>query len=228
MLLRVASKSTIVHSYSVNVKHHFRGNSEPGPRQKIHASDFAPKFCEFYLKIQAEASDTKMDGTTSRPWPAKAYRQPWSVAARQALYPWELAMGIVRNMLFLRKLSALTGAVIIIWAGTAHAAGYVNDRKQWLSMKPEARAAYAQGMNDSQNFIYADDTLAEAMVKRGRTKCLLDLKTGADTIAENITFMYKNPDYMSLPPSAMYIITMAKICKVYIDIERSNFGLGPS
>lgn len=180
------------------------------------------------MKIQAEASDTKMDGTTSRPWLAKAYRQPWSVAARQALYPWELAMGIVRNMLFLRKLSALTGAVIMIWAGTAHAAGYVNDRKQWLSMKPEARAAYAQGMNDSQNFIYADDTLAEAMVKRGRTKCLLDLKTGADTIAENITFMYKNPDYMSLPPSAMYIITMAKICKVYIDIERSNFGLGPS
>lgn len=110
----------------------------------------------------------------------------------------------------------------------AHAAGYVNDRKQWLSMKPEARAAYAQGMNDSQNFIYADDTLAEAMVKRGRTKCLLDLKTGADTMAENITFMYKNNDYMNLPPSAMYIITMAKICKVYIDIERSAFGLGPS
>jgi len=110
----------------------------------------------------------------------------------------------------------------------ASAAGYVNDRKQWLSMKPEARAAYAQGMNDSQNFIYADDTLAEAMVKRGRTKCLLDLKTGADTLAENITFMYKNNDYMNLPPSAMYIITMAKICKVYIDIERSAFGLGPS
>lgn len=111
---------------------------------------------------------------------------------------------------------------------SANAAGYVNNRQQWLSMQPEARAAYAQGMNDSQNFIFADDTLADAMVKRGRTKCLLDLKTGADTLAENITFMYKNNDYSNLPPSAMYIITMGKLCKVYIDIERSNFGLGPS
>ena len=125
-------------------------------------------------------------------------------------------------------LKAGTIALAMAASSAAMAAGYVNDRKQWLSMKPEARAAYAQGMNDSQNFIYADDTLAEAMVKRGRTKCLLELKTGADTLAENITFMYKNNDYMNLPPSAMYIITMAKICKVYIDLERAAFGLGPS
>ncbi|TWH85330.1 hypothetical protein IQ25_02089 [Novosphingobium taihuense] len=131
-------------------------------------------------------------------------------------------------MTFSGRMQILLSALAMLGSTAASAAGYVNDRKQWLSMKPEARAAYAQGMNDSQNFIYADDTLAEAMVKRGRTKCLLDLKTGADTLAENITFMYKNNDYMSLPPSAMYIITMAKMCKVYIDIERSTFGLGPS
>ena len=112
---------------------------------------------------------------------------------------------------------------------TAHAAGYVNNRKQWLALTREAQAAYAQGMNDSQNFIYADDTLADAMVKRGRTKCLIDLKMGADAIAEKITFMYNNNNnYITLPPSAMYIISMSQVCKIYIDNERVAFGLGPS
>ncbi|WP_298289597.1 hypothetical protein [Novosphingobium sp.] len=131
-------------------------------------------------------------------------------------------------MTLMIKMRVLCATAALLGASAANAAGYVNNRQQWLSMKPEARAAYAQGMSDSQNFIFADDTLAEAMVKRGRTKCMLDLKTGADTLGENITFMYKNNDYISLPPSAMYIITMAKLCKVYIDIERSAFGLGPS
>lgn len=108
----------------------------------------------------------------------------------------------------------------------AHAAGFVNDRTGWLGLSLEARLGYTQALNDSINYIYADDSLAEALAKKGRTNCLIQQKASAAILAERITATYKNDQYANLPPSAVYIISMAQVCAPYINQARLEFGLG--
>lgn len=125
------------------------------------------------------------------------------------------------------RLAGIVGAVLLVLPVAAGAAGFVNDRRGWSSMTPDTRAAYVQGLNDSLNYIFADDTLAEALAKQGRTKCLAELKLSAANLAERMSFFYQNPNNGAYAPTAVYILKMSEICKVYIDRERAAFGLGP-
>lgn len=129
----------------------------------------------------------------------------------------------------MKKPAALLGLLLSLLTATpAAAVGFVNDRKAWFSMTEEARAAYVQGLNDSLNTVFVDDTLVAGLVKVGRTKCLIDLKLTASTIAERMNFVYRDDRYAGYAPPAIYIFKMAEICKIYVDRERAGFGLGPS
>lgn len=110
---------------------------------------------------------------------------------------------------------------------TAAAAGFVNDRTAWLGLTLEAKLGYIQALNDSVNYIYADDTLADALAKRGRTQCLIAQKATAAILADRLTMAYKDERVAKLPPSAVFIMTMTDVCKAYINQARLEFGLGP-
>jgi hypothetical protein len=109
----------------------------------------------------------------------------------------------------------------------AAAAGYVNDKTGWQALTPEARIGYVQGLNDSLNYTFLDDTLVNALAKRGRTACLAGQKTTAAQVSELITIAYRAPQNAPLAPSALYIMRMGDICRDYINRARQDFGLGP-
>lgn len=121
------------------------------------------------------------------------------------------------------KLAAFFAMLI---PAAAHA-GYVNNRQQWLALSFEARAGFAQGIADSLNYMYADDSLSTALVKRARNRCLADQKTTAAILADRITTAYKDDRVANIAPTAMFMLTMADTCKSYINQERGNFGLPP-
>ncbi|MGN6357563.1 MAG: hypothetical protein ACTHLU_08805 [Novosphingobium sp.] len=121
------------------------------------------------------------------------------------------------------KLAALAAVLV---PATAQA-GYVNNRQQWLALTFEARAGFAQGIADSLNYMYADDNLSTALVKRARNRCLADQKTTAAILADRITTAYKDDRVANIAPTAMFMLTMADACKSYINQERANFGLPP-
>ena len=109
----------------------------------------------------------------------------------------------------------------------AMAAGYVNERAGWQALTPEARIGYVQGLNDSLNYTFVDDTLVAALAKRGRTMCLAAQKTTAAQLSELITIAYRSPQNAGLAPSAIYILRMGDICRDQINRARQDFGLGP-
>lgn len=121
------------------------------------------------------------------------------------------------------KLAALTSILI----PTVARAGYVNDRRGWLALTPEARAGYVQGLNDSVNYIFTDDTLPTALAKKGRMKCLADQRTTSAILADRITTGYKDERFSGVAPTAMYIVKMQESCRSYINAERNSFGLPP-
>lgn len=121
------------------------------------------------------------------------------------------------------KLAALVAALV---PAMAHA-GYINDRRQYLALTPEARAGYVQGLADSLNFIFSEDSLPNALAKRARNRCLADQKTTAAILADRITTAYKDERLSGLAPTAMFIITMQQTCRSYINQERAGFGLPP-
>ena len=123
-------------------------------------------------------------------------------------------------------LSGLALAVAVT-AGTANAAGYVNNRAGWYALTKEAKIGYAQGLNDSLNYVFTDDTLSEALIKRGRTLCLVEQKTTAAGLADQITSTYKDDRFASVAPTAIYILRMAEVCKTNINAVRLEYGLGP-
>ena len=132
----------------------------------------------------------------------------------------------MRNRL-LRSLCAIAASVSIPLA-PANAVGFVNDRAGWMALTEEAKDAYVQGMNDSLNYVFVDDTLVEALAKRGRTICLADQQVNAAKLAERITAAYGDPRFESFSPTALYILNIGEICRSYINRERANFGLGPT
>lgn len=121
------------------------------------------------------------------------------------------------------KLAALAGILI---PAVAHA-GYINDRRGWLALTPEARAGYVQGLSDSINYIFTDDSLPTALTKKGRHKCLADQRTTSAILADRITTAYKDERFSGIAPTALYILKMTETCRGYINAERSNFGLPP-
>ncbi len=106
-------------------------------------------------------------------------------------------------------------------------AGYVNDRRGWLAMTPEARAGYVQGLNDSLNYAFSEDSLPNAVAKKARTQCLAAQRTTAAILADRITTTYADDRYSALAPTAIYIIKMQDTCRSYINDQRGQFGLGP-
>lgn len=112
--------------------------------------------------------------------------------------------------------------------GQAHAAGFVNNGPGWLALPPEAKAAYVQALSDSANLIFVDDSLATAIVKLARTRCLVEQKTNAAILADRITMAYtKDQGLASVAPSIVYIMRMGDVCRQYINEERARFSLPP-
>lgn len=131
-----------------------------------------------------------------------------------------------------RILKRLAPAVITaLFAATlatpAAAEGFVNTRAGWLALTPEAKSAYVQGLNDSLNYTYVDDSLAEALAKRGRTRCLVEQRVTAAVLAAQITAAYEEEEFARFSPVAVYILKIGELCRPYINRERADFGLGP-
>lgn len=120
----------------------------------------------------------------------------------------------------------LAATLAVLAPAVAHA-GYVNNRQQYLALTPEARAGYVQGLADSLNYIFSEDSLANAIAKRARNKCLADQRTTAAILADRITTGYKDERFAGLAPTAMFIIKMQETCRSYINQERAGFGLAP-
>ena len=121
-------------------------------------------------------------------------------------------------------------ATVAAFAGAAasvHALGFVNNRADWLALTPEARIGYVQGLNESLNYTFVDDTLVDALAKRGRTQCLIQRKVSASRLAELITVAYRSEQNAGLAPSAIYVLRITELCRDDINRARQEFGLGP-
>jgi hypothetical protein len=110
----------------------------------------------------------------------------------------------------------------------AAASGYVYNAETWLALPPLARQAYAQGVNDTANHVYPTDDVGAAVVKTGRTRCLIAQKTTSAILADRITMAYTNePAFKNLPPDIVYFAKMSIFCREYIAQERERMGLPP-
>jgi len=128
----------------------------------------------------------------------------------------------------IRPLSAvLFVAAMAALGGAARAEGFVNTRAGWLALTTEAKSAYVQGLNDSLNYYFIDDSLVEALAKRGRTRCLIEQNATAAGLAGAITTAYDQPDFASSTPVAVYILKVNELCRPYINRERAQYGLSP-
>lgn len=125
-----------------------------------------------------------------------------------------------------RKTLTLAGMAALLLPASAQA-GYVNERRGWLAMTPEGKAGYVQGMNDSLNYIFSEDSLANALAKKARIQCLASQRTTAAILADRITTAYKDDRFASIAPTAIYIIKMQEVCRSYINEQRAQFGLAP-
>lgn len=126
------------------------------------------------------------------------------------------------------RLCALIASMFFaVSAVPAAANGFVNNRAQWLQLSPEAQAAYAQGLNDSLNLVFADDDLNAALVKVGRTQCMIENKITAAMLADKISAAYRDERFAQLKPAAVYLIRITDECKGTINQTRLSFGLGP-
>lgn len=127
----------------------------------------------------------------------------------------------------LRRMGLAIAGLLLIPAPPAAAAGFVANRDGWQALSAEARLGYVQSLNDSLNYTFLDDTLVNALSKRGRTACLIDRKTTAAQLSELISIAYRSEANARLAPQAIYILKMTDICRDYINRERQGFGLGP-
>lgn len=109
----------------------------------------------------------------------------------------------------------------------ASAEGFVNTRGGWMALTAEAKAAYVQGLNDSLNYTFVDDSLTEALAKRGRTRCLIEQRVTAAVLSAQISAAYEEAQFERFSPVAVYILKIGELCRPYINRERQEFGLGP-
>lgn len=126
-----------------------------------------------------------------------------------------------------RKGMVAAAALLFATASPAQAGGFVNTRAGWLALTPEAKAAYVQGLNDSLNYFFVDDSLIEALAKRGRTRCLIEQRATASGLAAQMTAVYDQPQYATASPVAVYVLKIGDLCRPYINRERQEFGLAP-
>ncbi len=124
-------------------------------------------------------------------------------------------------------LGGMIAAMAMTLPGPAAAEGFINTRNGWLALTAEGKAAYVQGLNDSLNYFYVDDTLTEALAKRGRTQCLVEQRITAAVLSAQITAAYEDAQFSRFSPVAVYILKIGELCRPYINRERAEFGLGP-
>ena len=122
-------------------------------------------------------------------------------------------------------LPALAIAGLALPASAPRAEGFVNTRAGWLALTGEAKAAYVQGLNDSLNYYFVDDSLVEALAKRGRTRCLIEQGATAGVLVSAITAAYDEPQFANSTPVAVYILKINELCRPYINRERAEYGL---
>lgn len=118
-------------------------------------------------------------------------------------------------------------AAAIAFPTPALAEGFVNTRAGWQALTAEGKAAYVQGLNDSLNYFFVDDSLTEALAKRGRTRCLVEQRITAAVLSAQITAAYEEAQFSRFSPVAVYILKIGELCRPYINRERAEFGLGP-
>jgi hypothetical protein len=132
----------------------------------------------------------------------------------------------VRSYRFVTGL--VSAGLLAVCSMPGSAAGFVNNGKAWLALPPDGKAAYAQGLNDSVNFIYVNDDLATAIVKLARTRCLVEQKMTAAVVADRITTAYtKEPNLINQPPLFIYVAKMGMVCREFINQERARYSLPP-
>ncbi|NBC36922.1 hypothetical protein GTZ99_10170 [Novosphingobium sp. FSY-8] len=117
---------------------------------------------------------------------------------------------------------------MLLGSAPARADGFINSGQLWGRLSPAEKSAYVLGLNDSINYVFVDDTLVNALAKRGRTTCLRELKITPQSLVEKIDLGYRDNAMLGFPPAVIYILKMSEVCKVYVDRERAAFGLGPS
>jgi hypothetical protein len=128
----------------------------------------------------------------------------------------------------MRVKSILSALALIALPAGAAASGFVYNADTWLALPPQARQAYAQGINDAANYIYVTDDVGAAVVKFARTRCLIEQKTTAAILADRITMAYTTePMFKSVPPNIVYFAKMAVYCRDIIAQERDRMGLPP-
>ena len=132
-------------------------------------------------------------------------------------------------MTFLKSLKRLAIVAALAASATgAEARGFLNTANNWEAMPAEARAAYVQGLNDSANFIFINDDLATAVLKVARTRCLIEHKTTAASLADALTNLYvNNRQFANQPPIVVYVAFMGATCKGIINQERERLELPP-
>jgi hypothetical protein len=132
-----------------------------------------------------------------------------------------------RTMRLKALVSSIAAMALVCGSSPAGALGYVNNRAEWLGLTQEARIGYVQALNDSLNYTFVDDTLVDALAKKGRTDCLVAHNMTAATLVSYISATYRDDRYANFAPSAIYIILMGEYCRDYINRARQDFGLGP-
>lgn len=127
-----------------------------------------------------------------------------------------------------RYISALASLAVLVGTSPASASGFINDGQAWAKLTASEKSAYVIGLSDSINYVFVDDTLVNALAKRGRTRCLMERKITPDAIVNKIDLGYRDDKLAGFPPPVIYILKLGEVCKFFVDQERLTFGLGPS
>jgi hypothetical protein len=128
----------------------------------------------------------------------------------------------------MRVISAFASLLFALAPAAALASGFVYNADTWLALPPQARQAYAQGINDAANYVYTTDDVGQAVVKIARTRCLIEQRTTAAILADRITMAYTNEAaFRNTPPNIVYFAKMAIYCREFINQERDRMGLPP-
>ena len=129
----------------------------------------------------------------------------------------------------MRLISLFCALALSLLPAAATASGFVYNAQTWLALPPQAKQAYAQGINDAANYVYVTDDVGAAVVKFARTRCLIEQQTTAAILSDRITMAYMNEAvFKNTPPNIVYFAKMAYYCREYIAQERDRLGLPPS
>ena len=80
----------------------------------------------------------------------------------------------------MRLISLFCALALSLLPAAATASGFVYNAQTWLALPPQAKQAYAQGINDAANYVYVTDDVGAAVVKFARTQSFKPLVTGFD------------------------------------------------